>query len=338
MSSGRPPPYEYRCVDRSILIGPFRRHWAELFLQTVPQRVPANFVTLLASAFMWVLLGFAVAGLPLDPAWRGGLFAALLHCYLVYDHVDGMQAKRTRTSSALGEYLDHSLDVYHGAIAVLAIFALVGFTDRLTVLVLLGCSHLAFAATMVEEKERGELYFGPIGSLEGVLLFIAFCLSWTVPGIRAWWLAPLLGEWPAYWLLIVGGGLGSLVAVVDCLRRIGRVPAQFAAFAVLHGALVLALERAGVSLWLAITLLMLHGGDYVGRVIGSHLLRTPHPWPDFVAPALALGLALAGPSAAALLPVLPGYLALWTAWGIGRALRPMRASWRWVNPLPASAP
>lgn len=336
MSTGQLPPYEYRCTDRSIFIGWFRRHWAEHFLQTVPPSVPANFVTLLASAFMWGLLACAAAGAPLDPAWRGVLFAALLHFYLVYDHVDGMQAKKTRTSSALGEYLDHSLDVYHGAIAVLAIFALVGFTDRLLVLVMLGCSHLAFAATMVEEKERGELYFGPVGSLEGVLLFIAFCLSWTVPAARGWWLAPLVGGWPAYYLLILGGGLGSLGATVDCLRRIGRVPGPFLAFAAAHFLLVAGLDHAGVPLGPAIALLMLHGGDYVGRVIGSHLLRTPHPWPDLIAPVGALGLAFAGEAAAVLIPLLPAYLALRTCRGVIRTVLPMRAGWRWVNPRPAS--
>lgn len=338
MSTGQLPPYEYRCTDRSIFIGWFRRHWAEHFLRTVPARVPANFVTLLASAFMWVLLACAVAGTPLDPAARGVLFALLLHCYVVYDHVDGMQAKKTRTSSALGEYLDHSLDVYHGAIAVLAIFALVGFTDRLTVLVMLGCSHLAFAATMVEEKERGELYFGPIGSLEGVLLFIAFCLSWAVPGVRAWWLAPLVGGWPAYYLLIGGGGLGSLLATVDCLRRIGRVPAEFLWFGIGHFLLVAGLYHAGVSLWLAVTILMLHGGDYVGRVIGSHLLRTPHPGADFWAPAYALGFLIFPPFAALYAPLLLGYLALRTAWGVVRTMHPMRSGWRWTNPLPSSIP
>lgn len=329
------PPYEYRCTDRSILIGPFRRLWAELFLRTVPGRVPANFVTLLASAFMWGLFACAIAAWPLTPEWRGLLFAALLHFYVVYDHVDGMQAKKTRTSSALGEYLDHSLDVYHGAIAVLAIFALVGFTDRLTVLVMLGCSHLAFAATMVEEKERGELYFGPIGSLEGVLLFIVFCVSWAIPGIRGWWLAPLVGDWPAYYLLILGGGIGSIVATVDCLRRIGRVPAPFLWFALGHGLLVVGLEQANVPLWSAIVILMLHGGDYVGRVIGSHLLRTPHPTPDLVGPALALGLWLV-PAAAPYHAVLVGWLAVRTVWGIARTLHPMRSCWLWANPLASS--
>lgn len=328
------PPYAYRCVDQSKLIDPFRRHWAAWFMKVMPLRVPANYVTLLASAFMWVLLGCAIAGAPLAVEMRALLFAALLHFYLVYDHLDGMQAKRTGTSSALGEYLDHSLDVYHGAIAVLAIFALVGFDQPALVLVMLGCSHLAFAATMVEEKERGELFFGPVGSLEGVLLFILFCLSWTLAPVRAWWLAPLVGNWPAYYLLIGAGSVGSLLAVVDCMRRIGGVPVAFAGFAAGHALLIAGLIHAHVPLWSAVAALMLHGGDYVGRVIGSHLLRTPHPHSDFVAPVAAVTLALSGEFKGGLLSLLLVYLALRTAWGIARVLFPLRVAWLWTNPQP----
>ena len=339
MSAPPLPPYHYCCEDRSILIGPFRRYWAMLFMPTLPRCVPANLVTLFASALMWVALACAVAGFPANAAMRALWFAGLLHFYLVYDHLDGMQAKRTGTSSALGEYLDHSLDVYHGAIAVLVIFSLVGFDRPLLVLLMLGCSHLAFAATMVEEKERGLLFFGKLGSLEGVLLFIAFCLSWTVDAVRLWWLAPLIGGWPAYSLLIGIGAVGSLVATVDCLRRIGRTPVPFRWFALGHGLIIAGLYRAGVPLWSAVALLMLHGGDYTGRVIGSHLLRTPHPLPDRIAPALALAMLSLPPGGARtiLLFLLAGYLVLRTAWGVWRVLFPLLAAWRWLNPAERSS-
>jgi phosphatidylglycerophosphate synthase len=336
MSTAPLPPYAYRCVDQSVLIAPFRKHWAALFLKSMPLRVPANYVTLLASAFMWVLFGSIFWAAPVAIEMRALLFAALLHFYLVYDHLDGMQAKRTGTSSALGEYLDHSLDVYHGAIAVLAIFSLVGLDQPILVLGMLGCSHLAFAATMVEEKERCELFFGPVGSLEGVLLFILFCLSWTLAPVRAWWLTPLIGSWPAYYLLIGAGSMGSLLAMVDCLRRIGRVPPAFVGFAVAHGLLIGGLCYAHVPLWTAIAIVMLHGGDYVGRVIGSHLLHTRHPQPDYWAPLVALALGFAGAMKDNVTLFLLVYIAVRTGWGVVRVLTPLRGAWRWINPLPAA--
>lgn len=325
------PPYAYRCVDRSILVGSYRTYVAPPFAAIVPLWMPANFVTLGSSLCMWVLLGCATQRDHFSPGSLALVFAALIQVYLVYDHVDGMQAKRTGTSSALGEYLDHSLDVYHAAISTLAIFALIGFEHRLLVLVMLWCGHVAFAATLVEEKERGELYFGPVGSLEGVLLFTGFFISWTVPAIRAWWLAPLVAGWPAYWILIVAGAAGSVLATVDCLRRIGRVPRSFALFVVTSLLLTLLLARSPLAFWPAAAALVLYCGDYTGRVLGSHLLNRPHAWPDWVALPL-LGLAHFFPAHTAnLLFALLGYLVARTAVGIVDVLHPLRQHWRWVN-------
>lgn len=327
------PPYVYRCVDRSILVDRFRLRWVPLFDGWVPRWMPANYITLGASALMWIALACIVHARDFAPATLALLLAGLLHFYLVYDHVDGMQAKKTRSSSALGEYLDHSLDVYHGTIAVLAVFALIGLESRMLVLAMLGCTHLAFAATMMEEKERGELFFGKLGSLEGVLLFIAFFFSWLFPSVRAWWLAPLVGRFPAYYLLVVGGGIGAVAGTIDCLRRIGRVPLNFALFALGHVALVIAFSGASFPFWTAVAVLMLHAGDYSGRAIGSHLLAMPHPRPDVIAPIAAVaGASVGWLDVSWFACLLFAWLGLKTAWGIWRVVRPLRADWRWCLP------
>ena len=81
----------------------------------------ANYITLLSTSFVICLL-VLVFWLPsISPTLAAGLFALLLHNYLVGDHLDGMQAKKTQTSSALGEFLDHYLDVYNGAIVFYAL-------------------------------------------------------------------------------------------------------------------------------------------------------------------------------------------------------------------------
>jgi phosphatidylglycerophosphate synthase len=288
---------------------------------------------------MWTVLWLATGGLRLSPAPLAALFAVLLHLYLVYDHVDGMHAKRTGTSSALGEYLDHSLDVYHGAISVLAVFALLGFDRPLPVLIMLWCTLVAFAATMVEEKERGELRFGALGSLEGVLLLIAFFGSWTVPAGRAWWLTPFLAGLPAYWLLIGGFGLGALLTAGECLWRVGRAPKQFLWFSLASLALALWQGLGVLPFWRAVATLLLFCGDYVGRVIGSHLLNRPHPWPDRVAiGAILLGCADAlGPrwiegTMAWYRDSLSIYLGIRTLCGIAGVLWLLRHDWLWVNP------
>jgi phosphatidylglycerophosphate synthase len=325
------PPYVYRCVDRSLLVEPFRRHWVPLFDWWLPRWLPANLVTLGASVFMWAVLALELAAGAVPAAVLAIAFVVLFQLYAIYDHADGVHAKRTGTSSALGEYLDHALDTVNGAISALAVFALVGYGNRLLVLFMLWSWYAAFAATMVDEKERGELHLDAIGSLEGVLLFSAFFLSWLVPPLRAWWLAPLAAGLPAYALMMMAGGLITLSTVVGSVRRMGRLPGQLAIFLASSLLIALLLATGSQPFWVAVAITVLYASDHTARVIGSHLLRRPHPWPDLVAPVVVVAAALAPWRPAWWGAALATYLALRAAAGVHDVLRPMRSLWRWSN-------
>jgi phosphatidylglycerophosphate synthase len=325
------PPYVYRCVDRSRLVDLFRERWVPLFDWWLPGWLPANLVTIGASAWMWAVFGLELAAGTVPPPLLAVAFVVLFQLYVIYDHADGMHAKRTHTSSPLGEYLDHALDALNGAISVLAVFALVGDGNRLLVFSMLWCWQAAFAATMVDEKERGELYLEMIGSLEGVLLFSAFFLSWLVPPVRAWWLAPLVGGVPAFSLAVAAGGATTLSTVARSVRRMGRLPARFAIFLVSSLLIALLLALGPQPFWIDVAVVVLYGSDYTARVIGSHLLRRSHPLPDLVAPVAVAVASVAPWRPASWAGVLATYLALRAAAGALGVLLPMRSLWRWSN-------
>ena len=318
-----------------MLTPAFRRWWVPPFMNWIPAWVPPNFITLASSACLWVALGLVATRHVWSPVTLGLALAVLSHGYLVYDQVDGMHAKKTGASSALGEFLDHYLDTYHGAILIVALFALFDFAHPTLALVILWSSHLAFAATMLEERERKELVLGALGSLEAVLLFTAFFLSWLSPAARAWWSAPLLGGWPAYAWLVGIGGLGSMFAAGECLWRIGRVPVEFAVFAVSSFALTLWVGSTPLPFAWAAAIVVLFCSDYTGRVIGSHLLGRPAPWPDW--PALGF-LALAVVAGASYARMSGGALVVWlafrTSWISVETFLALRSDWRWANATP----
>lgn len=278
------PAYTYRCVDRSVLVGPFCRYVVRWFVQWMPRAVPANLLTLGSSASMWVML--ALAAIASDPAGLAPWCLALMAAYVIYDHADGMHSRRTGTSSPLGEFLDHYADAFHGPITVVVMFLVAGRADSPLLVVLVWAVALAGAAIMVEERERKELHFGVLGPLEGMLLGLAFFASWSHPAAAAWWHAPLSGDFTVFAAVMAGGALGSLVTVVGCVRRIGRMPAGLPVFA-LAGAVFCALGLwGGTAWWGPVLLLMLHGADYSGRAIASHLRGTPPARADVVAPVL----------------------------------------------------
>ncbi len=326
------PAYTYVCVDRSPLVGPFCRHVVRWFVWWMPPAVPANLLTLGSSACMWVMLGLATTAA--NATALAPWCLALMAGYVIYDHADGLHSRRTGTSSPLGEFLDHFTDVFHGSIAVVVMFLVAGRGDSALLVPVLWVVALAGAATMVEERERKELYFGFIGPLEGMLLTIAYFASWCRHD-AAWWHAPLAGGCSVFEAVMIAAAAGSLWTAVSCVRRIGRVPAGLAWFALAGAGLAGPGLCRGSFWWETAPLLTLHAADYTGRVIASHLRGKPRPQPDWVAPALMAGAAIAGLPFRWAGGVAAVYLLARNVSLVAGFLTVFGGCWRWRNPAGA---
>jgi phosphatidylglycerophosphate synthase len=325
------PAYTYVCTDRSPLVGPFCRHFVRWFVQWMPPAVPANLLTLGSSACMWVMLGLAM--MVTDAAAFAPWCLVLMAGYVIYDHADGMHSRRTGTSSPLGEFIDHYTDAFHGPIAVVVMFLVAGHEQSPLLGPALWAVALAGAASMVEERERKELYFGCIGPLEGMLLTLAFFASWCFPAAAAWWQVRVAGDWTIFEVVMLAGASGSVLTAAACVRRMRRLPGALAAFACVGIGLGVLGWWRGAAWWETPLLLTLLGADYTGRTIASHLQGTPRPRPDWMALVVMAVAAVAGwPSA-------------WAAGGaalflLGRNLglilgflRVFGGYWRWRNPV-----
>ena len=340
------PVYQFICVDKSPLRPLYKKYYVAAFLPLVPRLLTANFVTLVANAFMWVLLALAFFGSPLAVGPTALLFALLVHNYALGDYLDGMHARDTGTSSPLGEFLDHHLDVYNSAISLVAAFALLGILipeNSLFLYLILWLSYLAFGGTMVEEKERGELYFGFIGPFEAVLGVMLFMLSCAFQDLREFWLAPLWGGYPAYGLMILITAAGFLVTVLGVIRRIGYLPLPFGLFSLFSGMLAYLLSLQAVSFLWGWLILACFGGDYISRVMKSHLLHLKHPLPDLGLSAAIVALLALYLAGALESEPLGFWLSLFGAaavaknlWSLQGILRQLSVHWLWVNPRQAT--
>lgn len=322
------PDYAYACVDRSVLVRPFCQHVVRWFVIWMPRGVPANYLTLGSSACMWALLGLALARPTAPAGWSLGLMAL----YVLYDHADGMHARCIGTSGPLGEFLDHYLDVFHAAIAIIAAAAIAGLTTHPLIVPVIWAILLGSAATMVEQLERGELQFGRLGPLEGMLLMLAYFASWCPSGAADWWHHRVMGSYTRIELALILGAAGGAWTAIACCGRIGRFPGALVAYAATSAGLGVALLHAGASS-LAVTLvMMLHAGDFIGGVLRSHLCGSEKPWPDWIGVTFAVLVALVSRDV------------FWPAWSIGLYLgarnlmtctvtiRTLRHGWCWWNP------
>lgn len=332
--SPEPASTSYRFTDKSLFRPWLTRVWFERLFPLLPWWLAANIVTVLSTG---VLLTVVLASFIADRIGATGyalLQLVALQLYVAGDHLDGMQAKASGTTSPLGDFLDHHCDLWAGCVLCFGFASLTGAPRwelfALTVLLILG-----FAVTYVERAERRHLHFTTWGTLEAIVILSAFYAAWCIAPVREWFAGTTAGL-PRH-LLISGIGVVMCVgAMVVIGRRLERVPWPLLLFTVALVALaswiVAHPELPALAGWL---LVALAGAEYVARVMQAHTTSDPRPWPDLGAAIGALALWVAfrnGDVSAAWLGALGGWLLLRYVVTLTRIIARWRRHWVWVNP------
>ena len=195
--------YKYCGVDKSPISNHILRHYWNYLVTYLPMSLAPNTVTLIGTGFM--LLG-ALMALAYDhtfqkqpPAWMCFLFAALMWIYSTCDNLDGKQARRTNSSSPLGELFDHGCD---------AIVCLLGLLMKMSALALGRPDSLHIVKTALllvtwcffiptwEEYHTGVLYLGYVNApTEGILAFCALFIAAGLCSRDALLFQPVLFNW-----------------------------------------------------------------------------------------------------------------------------------------------
>jgi len=114
--------YQYKSGGYSWLDNKMNPFWVYC-VTLLPEWMAPNLVTLIGFFFMmssfaiFIIFGgkFGVEELP----WWTHFYCAFSHfAYQTLDAIDGKQARRTGSSSPLGQLFDHGCDVYTGAIQI----------------------------------------------------------------------------------------------------------------------------------------------------------------------------------------------------------------------------
>ena len=197
--------YKYCSVDKSWLSRYILRHYWNFAVRFVPIWVAPNLITLLGTCFMF--LG-VVMSLMNDytfqkqaPPWMCIAFAFFMWAYSTFDNIDGKQARKTNSSSPLGELFDHGCD---------ALVCTLGLLMKLSALGLgrADCLHIVKIGTLLvnwcffiptwEEYHTGVLYLGHINApTEGIITFCLLFLAAAVFDRHILLNLPIFGEYSA---------------------------------------------------------------------------------------------------------------------------------------------
>ncbi|KAK3394491.1 cholinephosphotransferase 1 [Podospora didyma] len=193
--------YQYSAVDKSPISHYILRPYWNAVVELLPLWLAPNMVTLLGFFCILANVGLLVIFMPdmVGPGspWLYYSFAFGLFMYQTMDNIDGKQARRTGTSSGLGELFDHGIDSLNCTLASLLETAAMGLgTSKSGVFTAL-CPCLPMFFSTWETYHTHTLYLGVInGPTEGILIACAIMVTsgYFGPGIWTERLVDLVGE------------------------------------------------------------------------------------------------------------------------------------------------
>ena len=172
----------YKVEDRSLLLPLYKRLLIAPLIKLIPARVNPNSIT--HAGHLLNLLGVAVL-LALWPV-GGWPFAFAVLCVQLYnwcDNADGAHARATNQCSALGEFLDHGLDLLNTTyIAYLAAMS-VGAEPLWWVALALVLPGAA-AMTYWEQAQTGMFHLGMLNQVESIMLLSVTLLVAAIFGTQ----------------------------------------------------------------------------------------------------------------------------------------------------------
>ncbi|KAK0259095.1 hypothetical protein LTR91_014427 [Friedmanniomyces endolithicus] len=319
--------YKYSSVDNSPISYYILRHYWNACVNFLPLWLAPNMVTLLGFFFV---LGNVFLLQVMDPelqgpkqAWVCYSYAFGVWAYSTMDNIDGKQARRTGTSSGLGELFDHGIDSLNCTLASLLETSAMGLgPTRLGALTALIPTLPMFFSTW-ETYHTHTLYLGYVnGPTEGLLIASTIMVLSGIYGPQIWHqpLADLLGfenllgsiSFKDIWgpVLLFGffvGHLPSCIANVAQARREKGLPLtplflEWTPMLVFVGSLVAWLGSPYSALLtdnhlclLCLTLSFVFG-RMTTKTILAHLTRQPYPyWTALLAPLIGGAVLINGP-------------------------------------------
>ena len=178
--------YRYVTPTSSLVERAFLNAFWEKAVLLVPRSVAPNTLTLMGGGICiaiyvldWLLSpdGLGTA----RPTWLYALFALLFFLYQTLDGVDGKQARRTKSGSALGEIMDHGVDAIATGLVALISADTFGFgLDSFVPWISAFGSQMAFYTSNLTLVHRGSQKFLNIDITE---LQWGLILCWIATGV-----------------------------------------------------------------------------------------------------------------------------------------------------------
>ncbi|XP_049543228.1 cholinephosphotransferase 1 isoform X4 [Anopheles darlingi] len=224
--------HKYSCTNVSLM-DPFLQPWWCWLVSKVPMWLAPNLITIVGLIIniitTLILIYHSPNGREEPPRWASALCAAGLFIYQSLDAIDGKQARRTNSSSPLGELFDHGCDSISTVFVALSacISVQLGFYPRWMFFQCF-CAMTLFYCAHWQTYVSGTLRFGKIDVTEAQCTIIGIHLISAIFGPSIWMTKlPLMGGLdiktvPLYFAVFVFGLLAYQNASVIFTGGVGK--------------------------------------------------------------------------------------------------------------------
>eukprot|EP01132_Coremiostelium_polycephalum_P000550 gene550-694_t len=182
--------YKYNGCDHSIIANHLMQPFWRYSVEYLPMWLAPNLITLIG--FIFILASYITTSLYIPtisgeaPSWVYLFNALCIFVYQTMDALDGKQARRTGSSSGLGELFDHGCDAMTTFLVILTFQSSLqmgtNFFTLFTTMIIL----VAFYMTQWEQYHTDVMELGYIGVTEGQFSMITGHLITFVMGPAFW--------------------------------------------------------------------------------------------------------------------------------------------------------
>lgn len=215
------PALTYSVQDRSILLPYYKRFLVEPLLPIIPARISPNAIThgghIVNLIALVVLIGSSSA---MRSGWPFFVVPLLVHFWLWCDHADGGHARRTNQCSAMGEFLDHGLDLLNATYVICMTVVALGTPPFWSVAAAVVVPAAA-AITYWEQAETGVFQLGLLNQIESVCSLSVALIARGLFGIDA--IASIrVGSWSLPVVILAVVSFVALFGILRCAMRVAQ--------------------------------------------------------------------------------------------------------------------
>ncbi len=318
-------------VDLSILTPLYTKHIADPLFKFVPWWLPANVITIFSNfCIVLATLMTVLVKIGLFKFWQ--IVPILIMVYLTGDIFDGKQARRTKTCSKLGEFLDHFCDIFVIGFLLSMVFIIYEIIDPLTISIFLTIAFLPLFGFYYEQYITRTLFFEKISAFECTAIFVIFIILGFIEPAKHFLQTTVILHFSIINIVLMMIALGAIFSTKRNLDRIGnRGNRALLIYFILTAATTFFTSKLLPSAAIMFVLTS-YCGSFIGRFHIAYLLEQQEPIPDYVFPMFLAVAFFTNIPASVVLAIAIVYQSVNIVLSFLSGFIPLRKYWVWINP------